>query len=92
MDFLDLGTNDEKPVFNPPKPNAVGITMDGNQTIRLGGDDTIASGKLKPGIIKGPPGGVNDSANETIGGIMAMFKKEENDRKEHEEKIKSVCM
>ena len=53
------------------------VTFDGNATIKLGGDETIVSGRL-PNQIVGPAAmGVNFTANDTIAHVVANLEKNE---------------
>ena len=87
LDYDDLGAADLP--FKPPKINnlggagGVGQTFDQNQTIKLGpgAEDSLAiHGPGGVSILRGPGGAndVNDTNNETLGGIMFMMNKEPN--------------
>lgn len=89
IDTLDLG-NIPQPEFRPPNMNNIGpgaaanMTLDQNQnqTIRLGQVDESRA-IFRPGQLNGTlgfnqPGGVNDTANDTIGGLMVAMNKEDN--------------
>ena len=94
IDTLDLG-NIPQPDFRPPVMNNIGpgaaaganMTLDQNQnqTIRLGQMDESRA-IFRPGQLNGTQAfgqsGVNDTANDTIGGLMVAMNKEENDRSE----------
>lgn len=93
IDTLDLGQQAPNIDFRPPVANTIGpgaaanMTLDQNQnqTIRLGGNDESRAifrpGQLNATNVFGASG-VNETGNDTIGGLMVAMNREENDKSE----------
>ena len=89
IDMLDLGQMPQTE-FKPPVMNNIGtgaaanmtVDQNQNQTIRLNQVDESRA-IFRPGQLNAPgQSGVNETNNDTIGGLMVVMNNEENDRSE----------